>query len=136
MARIEYIEICGKEYPLSFSLMAQKAIAAKYGSLENLQEKMSALDEEGVDALAYFIEVLIMQGCAYKNYFEKDIPAPPKASVENGEWEPITQEEIMIGLQFSELTEILNKVVGAVTKANEREVIAEDKEKNTVPTQA
>lgn len=39
MSRISYIEIGGKKYPLSFSLMAQKSIASKHGTLENLQKK-------------------------------------------------------------------------------------------------
>ena len=34
MGKINYIEIAGKEYPMSFSMMAAKKIAEKYGSLE------------------------------------------------------------------------------------------------------
>lgn len=137
MSRISYIEIGGKKYPLSFSLMAQKSMASKHGTLENLQEKMSKFDEEGIDALVDFIEILIKQGCAYKNRFEKDSLIPDGASVVNGEWIPIEREEIMTCVQFSELHDIFESVISAVTNSNKREVIAEVKEeKNARPTQA
>ena len=36
MKRLTYIEIVGKIYPMSFSLMATKKIAQKYGSVKDL----------------------------------------------------------------------------------------------------
>ena len=136
MARINYIEICGKLYPLSFSLMAQKTLAAKHGSIEELQEKITNLDEAGIDALVDFIEILVKQGCAYKNMFERDCIIPDGAAVVNGEWMPPEREEIMVGIQFGDLTKIIKEITGTIMKSSEREVVAEIKEeKNAKPTQ-
>lgn len=37
---LAYIKIAGKEYPMSFSLMASKQIAKKYGSVDKGLEKI------------------------------------------------------------------------------------------------
>lgn len=136
MARINYIEICGKLYPLSFSLMAQKTLAAKHGSIEELQEKITNFDEVGIEALVDFIEILIKQGCAYKNRFERDSIFPESAAIVNGEWIPLEREEIMVGIQFGDLTKIIKEITDAIMKSSDREVVAEIKEeKKANPTQ-
>ena len=97
---ISYLEIAGKRYPMSFSLGAQKAIVARYGGMECLGDLRSrGLDEQDMDMLIWMTELLIAQGCAYKNYFEKDIPAPKDAPVDaDGKWIPLPAEAIEVGI--------------------------------------
>ena len=87
MNRITYIKIAGKSYPMSFSLGASKKIVEKYGSAEKMKSSLAkAKDAEKIDIVIDMMDLLISQGCAYKNYFEKDIPAPEDAPIVEGKW--------------------------------------------------
>ena len=60
MNRIVYIEIVGKNYPMSFSLMAAKKIAAKNGNVEKVLDSVKndgGTTPEVVDALVDTIRV-------------------------------------------------------------------------------
>ena len=134
MERCIFVEIAGKQYPMSFSLGATKKIIGKFGSTQNMmkklkkvqkpdnpenpgvakldnpadtgeakpdnpenqEEKNMALSErdslEALETISFILEVLIAQGCAYKNYCEKDLPAPVNAPIEDGKWIPLPKE--------------------------------------------
>ena len=83
MKRLTYIEIVGKIYPMSFSLMATKKIAQKYGSVKDFLKNINTegSEEKTISVISEVLELLISQGCAYKNYFEKDVPAPDNAPI-------------------------------------------------------
>lgn len=124
MGKLTMIEIAGKEYPMSYSLMAMKLISRKFGSAEKVMELIGGNDEEGrgADAIGEVLEILISQGCAYKNYFEKDVPAPPNAPIIDGKWTPLPLEAIMIGAPLAGFSYLIGKIVACITGDKEKEV--------------
>lgn len=113
MNRIVYIEIVGKNYPMSFSLMAAKKIAAKNGNVEKVLDSVKndgGTTPEVVDALVDILELLISQGCAYKNYFEKDVPVKETDPVIDGKWTALPREALEIAVSISELDQIADKI--------------------------
>jgi hypothetical protein len=129
MNRIVYIEIVGKEYPMSFSLMAAKKIAAKNGNVEKMLE--SVKNDGGttpavVDSLVDILELLISQGCAYKNYFEKDVPVKENDPVIDGKWTPLPREALEIAVSISELERIADKIAECINGSQKKEVEAKE----------
>lgn len=123
MGKINYIEIAGKEYPMSFSMMAAKKIAEKHGSLEKaLNEVQGETTTKGIDTLTDIIELLIAQGCAYKNYFERDIPAPENAPVIDGKWEAMPREVLDIALTIADLPELTEKLYECIGVGKQKEI--------------
>lgn len=133
MSRIVFVEIAGKQYPMSFSLGASKRIVEKYGSAEKMSEylRREGKDAEKIDVILEMLELLIAQGCAYKNYFEKDIPVPEEAPVINGKWTPIPKEVLEIAIGVSDIEELTSKIQECVKKGGTKEVEARTEGKNT-----
>lgn len=128
MDRTTYIDIGGKKYPMRFSLGASIQIGKKYGNLVEMQEAMqeSTLDKQ-IETIMWMLELLIKQGCAYKNLFEADVPIPEDAPVEDGKYVPPSQEAMEIGIDLLEAKEKIYTCMGVGSK---REVEAESNEKN------
>lgn len=128
MNRITYIELAGKKYPLSFSLGAAKAIAAKYGDLGKLDEAITIekLDEETIDIISYTIAALMKQGAAYKNQFEIDLPPEPGAHIEDGRYIALSQEEIemCIGIKSEKM---ITAIMDAIDASSDKELEADSK---------
>lgn len=128
MNRITYMEIAGKKYPLVFSLGAAKKIAEKCGSLENFDEilRIETMDEKTLDTVGWVLELLMQQGCAYKNKFEKDLPPEPDAHMEDGEYIALTHEEIdlCVGLNNEEM---IIPILKAINKSMETELETDSK---------
>lgn len=124
MERCTYIEIAGRSYPMTFSLGATKRIVAKYGSTEKMKKALNAKGEEDkkLDLVTEMLELLISQGCAYKNYFEKDLPAPENAPIINGKWEPVPKEIIEIAIGITDVDEIVKKISECINTGNKKEV--------------
>lgn len=133
MDRTVYIEIGGKEYPMRFSLGAAKKLCEKYGSLEKMANTITG---EGVkentgstlDAITWILDLLIKQGCAYKNLFEADIPDPENAPVVDGKYTPPTLEILDTGLGIWEMKDLQEKIFQTLGAGNKREVEAEVKQ--------
>ena len=109
------IQIAGKEYPMSFSLAAAKKITGRFGSIKDAKKKAAGDSEKN-------IEVLISQGCAYKNYFEKDLPKPENAPIQDGKWVPISKEEIEIAINVSDIKEIGEKIEKCMGTGTKKEI--------------
>lgn len=127
MNRITCVEIAGKEYPMSFSLMATKKIAGKYGSVEKMLDALNTKDgikEKTIEEITDLLELLIAQGCAYKNYFEKDVPTKEKDPVVDGKWTPLPREALEIAIGIGDLEEIAGRIEECVTKSKKKEVKA------------
>lgn len=129
MNRIVYIEIVGKEYPMSFSLMAARKIAEKNGNVEKMLE--SVRNDGGttptvVDSLVDILELLISQGCAYKNYFEKDVPVKENDPVIDGKWTPLPREALEIAVSISELDRIADKIAECIKGSQKKEIEAKE----------
>ena len=129
MKRLGYFEIAGKQYPLSFSLGASKAIAQKFGSISQMGESlknMQEMDEKTIDDLTYIISLLMHQGAAYKNVFERDQPIPDHAPVdEDGKYVALEPEELEVGIGISDAGEIVAAIMDAIGKGTERELETE-----------
>lgn len=128
MDKTVYVEIAGKNYPMRFSLGAAKEINKKYGSLEKMQESLTS-EEDAVDAAAFLMEILIRQGCAYKNIFEKDMPIPEGAPVKDEEYIPLNTEQILVSLELAELGTYQNKIYATITRGQVKEVATKETEK-------
>ena len=123
MGKITYIKIAGRSYPMSFSLGASKKIIQRYGSSQKMN---AALQEEGdeskkIDMVVWILSLLIAQGCAYKNYFEADIPAPEDAPVIDGKWVPVDQNVLEYAIDIAEIEEVTKKIeecIGGGSKKN------------------
>lgn len=133
MAKIAEIKLGGKNYPMSFSLMASKKIAQKHGSVETFLNgfaETESFDEKTIESTSYILSLLIMQGCAYRNHFEKDVPVPKNAPYEDGKWKPLSQDEIEMLIQFDELEGILIKITECISGGKKKEVVAKTEGKN------
>lgn len=128
MERIQTVEIGGKEYPMIMSLAATEQINKKYGSVQKMLEKLS--DMEGRDeAYAEVLELLIRQGCEYKNVFEGDIPPGENAPVKDGKYTPIEKEKIMLGIERRRIGEITKKLCYTAGLAVQNEISGRDTSK-------
>lgn len=148
MERCVFVEIAGKQYPMSFSLGATKKIIGKFGSTQNMMKELKATQGEGpedqekniellerdsleaLETISFILEILIAQGCAYKNYFEKDLPVPVDAPVENGKWIPLPKEALDIAIQIADTKKIVEKISECVKQGSKKKVEAKAAEKN------
>lgn len=112
MNKITYFEIAGKKYPLSFSLLASRVLAKKFGSIDKIGEAIGdGMSDVSMETLSFIAATLISQGCAYHNIFLKDVPVYDNAPIdENGKFIPLTQEEIETGVGLIDM-ETFSKVL-------------------------
>lgn len=128
MDRIQTIEIGRKEYPMIMSLTATEQINKKFGSIEKMLEKMGNQEEMG-DTFAEVMEILIRQGCEYKNVFESDLPQEENAPVVDGKYIPIEKEKILLGVERRRLGEITRKICYTAGLALKNEIAGKDTSK-------
>lgn len=74
--RSAVINICGKEYELVLTTRATKAIAGRYGGLENLGEKLMKSEnfEMALDEIVWLLTLLANQSVLIHNLKNKDKP--------------------------------------------------------------
>ena len=145
MERCVFVEIAGKQYPMSFSLGATKKIIGKFGSTQNMMKNLKKTQEKGneesmeisdrdsleaLETISFILEILIAQGCAYKNYFEKDLPAPVNAPIEDGKWIPLPKEVLDIAIQIADTKKIVEKISECVNQGSKKKVEAKAEGKN------
>lgn len=136
MNRECYINIAGKNYPMRFSLMASIQMSNKFGSMEKMADKITGKGKKGgeansgevLESMLWILEILIKQGCAYKNYFEADIPVPPDAPAVDGKYIPLDSEQLAVGLEMSSMSEISEKIFEAMGLGGKTEVKTKEKE--------
>lgn len=124
MGKITYIKIAGKSYPMSFSLGASKKLMQQFGGAQKMKEKIEKErdDAKKIEIVTEILSLLIAQGCAYKNYFEKDIPAPEDAPVFNGKWEPINKDLLEIAIDVEDIQGVMQKIEECVKRSSKKEV--------------
>lgn len=137
MGKITYVKIAGKNYPMSFSLGATKRLISKYGSVEKMQAKISkpGKDEEKLDAIIEILGLLISQGCAYKNYFEKDMPVTDDDPVIEGKWTPLPAEAIEVAIDVFDADEIAKAIKECIEGGSKKDVEAKPDKKMPEPLQ-
>lgn len=132
MSKLAYFEIAGKVYPLSFSLMAQIKLAERYGTLSAIGDYIAGDDAKSFLEGAYILELLISQGCAYKNMFESDVPHDKNAPVIDGKYVPLTNEQILIGVNASKQKEMWEAIGIAMGRGMEQEIETSEKNVGTL----
>lgn len=125
MNRIVCVEIAGKQYPMSFSLMAAKKVAEKYGNIERMIDSLEmreGIKAKTIEEITDLLELLIAQGCAYKNYFEKDVPVKDTDPVIDGKWTPLPREALEIAVGVGDLEELGDKISECISKGKKKEL--------------
>lgn len=131
MNKLTYVKIAGKEYPMSFSLGATKKIIEKYGSVSKMQSELKKSSEvDKIGMISDLLSLLIYQGCAYKNYFEKDIPDPENAPIVDGKWTPLPADVIDIALGVMDIEEVSKKIEECMSSGSNKGVEIRTEEKN------
>lgn len=136
MSKLTYVEIAGKTYPMSFSLGASKKLISGYGSISELQKALEQGSElEQLTMISKIVELLIAQGCAYKNFFECDIPAPQDAPIDsNGRWTPLSAEAIEAAVSVDDVGRLVDALSVCMTKGSQKSVEAVVDSKNASTT--
>ena len=120
--RSAVINIGGDEYEMVLTTKATKTIAARYGGLENLGEKLMKSEnfEMALDEIVWLITLLCNQGIQIAN-------------LKNGEKKPLLTEEIVeILTSPGELAEYKTAITEAMMKGTKRFVVSEDNSNNAV----
>ena len=124
MERLTYVNIAGQNYPMSFSLQAMRLLAKKAGTVEKAVDKIQSkkMTEEAITMIGDVLELLISQGCAYKNLFEKDVPTKEDDPVIEGKWVPLPKEVLEIGIQLRDMDAIADAIVECIDAGQEKDV--------------
>ena len=127
MKKTVYLNLAGKNYPLNFSLGACKVIAKELGGIEKLEGLADGgLSEETIDKIVMVLQVLIAQGCAYKNMFEIDAGMPidveHPAIGEDGQFKALKKEELEMVVGFEDISAIITAINECVTGSAKTEI--------------
>jgi hypothetical protein len=111
------INICGKEYELVLTTRATKAIAVRYGGLENLGEKLMKSEnfEMALDEIVWLITLLANQSILIRNLKNKNAPE-----------ELLTEEEVELLTSPLDLAAYKNAITEAMFKGTKRDVESEE----------
>ena len=111
------INIGGKEYVLVLTTRATKAIAGRYGGLENLGEKLMKSEnfEMALDEIVWLLTLLANQSILIRNFKNKNAPE-----------ELLTEEEVELLTSPLDLAAYKNAITEAMFKGTKRNVESED----------
>lgn len=115
--RSSAINIGGKEYELVLTTRATKAIASRYGGLENLGEKLMKSEnfEMALDEIVWLITLLANQSILIRNLKNKNAPE-----------ELLTEEEVELLTSPLDLAAYKNAITEAMFKGTKRDVESEE----------
>ena len=111
------INIGGKEYELVLTTRATKAIAGRYGGLENLGEKLMKSEnfEMALDEIVWLITLLANQSILIRNLKNKNAPE-----------ELLTEEEVELLTSPLDLAAYKTAITEAMFKGTKRDVESEE----------
>jgi len=121
--RSAMIKIGDQEYELILTTRATKAIAGRYGGLENLGERLMKSEnfEMALDEIVWLLTLMANQSVLIYNLKNKDTPR-----------ELLTEEEVELLTSPLELATYKNAITEAMFKGTARNVVSEgDDSKNT-----
>lgn len=132
--RVEFYELEGKIYPLTFSLSTSNEIIRKYKNIHALQlmlESEKAPLNKKIEVLCNVLESMIYSGCQYYNAFKKQ-PYNKAPIDEEGIFVPLNVEQISVSLVPTEenINELVKKIKNCISISNKKEIIGKAK-KNT-----
>lgn len=110
------IDIGGEEYELILTTKATKAIAGRYGGLENLGEKLMRSEnfELALDEIVWLLTLLANQSVLIYNLKHKDAPK-----------ELLAEEEVELLTSPLQLASYKNAITEAMFKGTARNVVSE-----------
>jgi hypothetical protein len=110
------ITIGGTEYELILTTKATKAIAARYGGLENLGDKLMKAEnfELALDEIVWLITLLANQSILIHNLKNKDKPR-----------DLLTEDEVELLTSPLDLAAYKNSITEAMFKGTARNIISE-----------
>lgn len=123
--KIEFYEIEGVKYPLSFSLAASEQLFKKYKNINKtfglLKSKDCPVDKK-MTIVCDILASLIYSGCQYYNAFHKE--PYENAPFDNGRFYYITAEQLKVSITPNEsaLKEIAVKVQRCIESSNKKEL--------------
>ncbi|NLW89960.1 MAG: hypothetical protein GXY43_09640 [Clostridiaceae bacterium] len=111
------INIGGKEYELILTTRATKAIAGRYGGLENLGEKLMKSEnfEMALDEIVWLITLLANQFILIRNLKNKKTPE-----------DLLTEEEVELLTSPLDLAAYKNAITEAMFKGTKRDIESEE----------
>ena len=117
------INIGDKEYELVLTTRATKAIAGRYGGLENLGEKLMKSEnfEMALDEIVWLITLLANQSILIRNLKNK-----------NAREELLTEEEVELLTSPLDLAAYKNAITEAMFKGTKRNVESEEETQKNV----
>ena len=120
--RAAVIEIGGQTYELVLTTRATKEIAARYGGLQNLGDKLMKADnfEMALDEIVWLLTLLANQPILIYNLRHRDEPKPL-----------LTAEEVELLTVPSDLAEYREALTEAMYRGTKRNVVSEEAGKNT-----
>ena len=115
--RSAVINIGGKEYELILTTRATKAIANRYGGLENLGEKLMKSEnfEMALDEIVWLLTILANQSILIRNLKNKGKPE-----------DLLTEDEVELLTSPLDLAAYKNAITEAMFKGTKRNVESED----------
>lgn len=115
--RSAVINIGGKEYRLVLTTRATKAIAGRYGGLENLGEKLMKSEnfEMALDEIVWLLTLLANQSILIHNLKNKDAPE-----------ELLTEDEVELLTSPLDLAAYKNAITEAMFRGTKRNVESEE----------
>ena len=115
--RSAVIQIGEDDYELILTTRATKAIAARYGGLENLGERLMKSEnfEMALDEIVWLLTLLANQSILIYNLKHKDAPK-----------DLLTEEEVELLTSPLELASYKDAITEAMFKGTARTVISED----------
>jgi len=121
--RTAVINIGGKDYELLLTTRATKEIAARYGGIQNLGEKLMQAEnfEMALDEIVWLIVLLVNQTILVHNLQHPDDKRPE-----------MSQEEVELLTSPFQLAEYKSAIMEAMVKGTKRNVESEPDVKNTV----
>lgn len=121
--RSSFINIGGEEYELILTTRATKEIAARYGGLENLGDKLlkNKNFEMALGEIVWLITLLANQSILIHNLKNRDEKKPL-----------LTEEDVELLTVPSDLAEYKAAITEAMYKGTKRNIESEEDSKNTV----
>jgi hypothetical protein len=115
--RSAVIKIAGEEYELILTTKATKAIAGRYGGLENLGERLLKAEnfELALDEIIWLLTLLANQSILIYNLRHKDAPR-----------DLLTEEEMELLTSPLDLASYKNAITEAMFRGTARNVLSED----------
>lgn len=114
--RSAFVNIGGEQYELILTTKATKAIASRYGGLENLGERLMKAEnfEMALDEIVWLLTLMANQSILIYNLKHKDAPK-----------ELLTEEEVELLTSPLELASYKNAITEAMFKGTARNVVSE-----------